>query len=171
MQLTTIFSSDLLERYKSGERIFSNILMQFADFHGNNIQDIHFKNSRLVSLGFNDCNLKNARFTDCEIFFNGFHRSDLTGAIFENCRIDLTFFENVVFNRTKILKSTISYSAMFGTSISEVDVPSSTQFKLFTDPSQMTQTTKESKKTSGAQPSRLRACPTVSACTAPRSPT
>ena len=137
--MKALFSSELIEKYREGERSFSNVIIQYADFLGTALQDIHIKNSRLVFATFRNCALRNARFSNCEIFFGSFYGGDLTNAVFDNCEIKLTLFESAIFNNTKIVNSNISYSGMFNTNIRELDMSSAIQYKVFTDISQITE--------------------------------
>lgn len=136
---SSMFSKELLDKYKEGKRSFSNIIIQFADLQGANLQNIHIKDSKLLFVAFRNCNLSGARFSNCEMFFDSFYGSDLTDAVFDNCKIDFGLFENAIFNKTKIAKSRISYSAMYNANIQELDMTTSDQFRVLTDPSQITE--------------------------------
>ncbi len=112
--------------------------MQFSDLQGVTLNDIAVKDSKLHFVTFRNCKLKKSKFLNCDIFFGSFYGGDLTDAIFENCKIELTLFEDAIFDRTKIEKSHISYSGMFNTNIGGLDMSTSTQIKVFTNPSQIT---------------------------------
>jgi len=43
-QLKNVFSSEFLERYKSGEREFSNINLQYAEISGVDLSNVVIKN-------------------------------------------------------------------------------------------------------------------------------
>ncbi len=135
--MQTLLSKEFLDQYKEG-KIFSDIVIQFADMRGENLQNISIKNSKLYFVTLRGCNLRNARFTNCEIFFGGFSDADLTNATFENCKIDLTLFDSSIFNKTKIIRSDLRYCGMMNTNIGELDMSTSVQFRVFIDPSQIT---------------------------------
>ena len=133
-----LLSRDLLDQYKEGKRTFENVIIQFADLQGSTLPDICIKDSKLFFVTFFNSNLSGAKFINCEIFFGSFYGCRLGNAIFDKCRIELTLFDQAIFNRTKITKSEISYSGLFNTNLKDLDMSSSTQFKVFTDPSQIT---------------------------------
>lgn len=137
MQL--MLSRELLDLYKAGKRGFSNVILQFADLHGTNLRNICIKDSKIIFVTFYNSDLSNAKFINCEIFWGSFYNCVLENAVFDNCKMDLTLFDKAIFNKTKIIKSKISYSGMFNTNIRELDLSTSTQFKVFTDPSQITE--------------------------------
>lgn len=139
MQLRTIFSSELLERYKSGIREFSGINLQYADISGCVLKDIVIKDSKFFIFAFYNCDLTNAKFINCEMVYGSFYGGRLENAVFDKCSMDLMLFENTIFKRTKILRSTIIWSGIFGTALGELDLASSTLIKVLTDPSQITQ--------------------------------
>ena len=129
---------ELLEEYKKGERVFSGIHMEFSDLTSANLEGITIKNSKLNFVLLRMSNLKNCKFINCEMFGCGFRDTDLTNAIFDHCKIDYGYFQGAVFDGTKMAKCSLSFCALFSTSGS-LDLSTSTQFKVFTDASQVTQ--------------------------------
>ena len=138
MALNNMFGQELLEEYKSGRREFSNIHLQFADLSGNSFENITIKDSKIYFTLFRFCKLKNCSFVNCEIFFGGFKGADLSGAIFVNCKMDYCLFESAIFADTKMVKCNLSWCGMFFADVASLDSSSSTLFKVFTDPSQIT---------------------------------
>ncbi len=130
---------ELLEEYKNGKRDFSGINMQFSDLTGSNLEGLTIKNSKLYFVLLRQSNLKNCKFINCEMFSCGFRDADLTGAIFENCKIDYGYFQNTLFDNTKMIKCNLSFCGVFSTSLGSLDMSTSTLFKVFTDPSQVSQ--------------------------------
>ncbi len=140
VSLSVLLSKELLEQYKEGRRSFSDVIIQFADLRGVAIPDISIRNSKLLFVTFSNSNLRDAKFSNCDIFLGSFYGCDLTNAVFDNCTIELTLFENAVFDKTKIIKSKMSYCGMFNSNIRELDMSTSAQFKVFADSSQITET-------------------------------
>ena len=137
--MKSMLSKEFLDAYKEGKREFSDVIIQFADMHGSNLRNICIKDSKIIFVTFYDSDLSNAKFINCEIFWGSFYNCRLENAVFDNCKMDLTLFDKAIFNKTKIMKSKISNSGMFNTNIRELDMSTSSQFKVFTDPSQVTE--------------------------------
>lgn len=129
---------ELLEEYKKGRRVFSDIHMEFSDLTSTNLEGVTIKDSKLNFVLLRMSNLKNCRFINCEMFCCGFRDADLTNAIFENCKIDYGYFQNAVFDGTEMKKCNLSFCWLASTNGS-TDMSTSTQFKVFTDASQVTQ--------------------------------
>lgn len=138
MVLKPVFSRELLERYKAGERVFEGINLQYADFSGISLKDLTIKDSKLFIVAFYNCDLTNAKFVNCEMVYGSFYGGRLENAVFDKCSMDLMFFENTVLKNTKMLKCTLTWSAIFGASIGELDYSSSMFLKVLTDISQIT---------------------------------
>src|SRR3989338_5773331 len=136
--MKNVLSSEFLERYKNGEREFSDINLQYADISGMSFNDIIIKNSRLFFLTFRSCNFENARFVNCEIIYDTFYNGSMKNIIFDKCKIDFGFIENVILNCVKMNKSNISWTAIFSNPIQEIDTSTSVIHRLFTDPVQIT---------------------------------
>ena len=134
-----LFSNDFLDRLKEGKKLFSDVILQYVDMSDMNFSEITFKNSKLFFATFRNCNFKNAKFVNCEIIYGSFYGGNLENTIFDNCVIDMTLFQKIFTSGMKILKSKLIWSAILESAISEVDISSSTQFKFFTDISQLTE--------------------------------
>ncbi|MCX6815474.1 MAG: hypothetical protein NT120_01300 [Candidatus Aenigmarchaeota archaeon] len=137
MQLKNIFSNELIEQYKEGKREFVNINLQYADI-SMPLKDLVIRDSRLFFVTFRDCDLSNAKFINCEIFYGTWYGGILENAVFDDCAIDYGLFDKTIFRNTKIVKSKITWSGMLGQPINELDMSTSTQFKIITDMSQIT---------------------------------
>ena len=134
-----IRSGEFLERYVSGEREFSGIMLNYTDLSGKDLRDVVIRESKIIFVDFSDCNLQNSRFINCEIFDSNFSRTNLETAIFEGCTIDLALFENCIVRNTKILKSSVSLSLIINMPMGEFDISSSKLFRVFTDRAQVTE--------------------------------
>src|SRR3989338_2693899 len=128
---------ELLEEYKKGKRIFSDMHMEFSDLTSANLEGVTIKDSKLNFVLLRMSNLKNCKFVNCEMFCCGFRDADFTNTAFENCKIDYGYFSGSVFDSTKIIKCKLSFCAMFSTT--QPDMSTSELFKVFTDASQVTQ--------------------------------
>ena len=133
-----LLSKEFLDMYKEGGRTFSDITLQYMDIADVNLTDLIIKNSKLFFATFRNCNFKNSKFINCEIIYGSFYGGNLEGVVFDNCTIDMTLFQDTIFRDTKISKSRLIWSAFLNTAIGEIDLSSSTKFKVFTDLSEIT---------------------------------
>ncbi len=136
MGFRAVLSNEFIDDYKDGMRIFSGINLQYMDISGIDLDDLVIKDSKIFFVNFRGCSLLNAKFINCEIFWGGFYNNNMKNVIFDRCKIDMTWFENVIFENSKMIQSTASWSAMLNSNSRELDTSSSTLFKFFTDPSQ-----------------------------------
>ncbi|MBI5347206.1 MAG: hypothetical protein HZB66_01205 [Candidatus Aenigmarchaeota archaeon] len=137
MKVEHIFSRDFLDRYANGEREFSGISLQFADISVN-LKDVTIRDSKLFFVTFFGCNIVNVRFINCEIFYGSFNGGGLENTIFDNCNIDFTIFHNGLFKNVKILRSKLSWCAIFSRPVEELDISKSECFKIFRNVSEIT---------------------------------
>ena len=133
-----LFSKELLDHCKDGKKAFSDIILQYIDMSDMDLSGLIIKNSKLFFATFRNCNFKNAKFINCEVIYGSFYGGNLEGVIFDNCTIDMTLFQDTIFRDTKISKSRLIWSAFLNTAMGEIDLSSSTKFKVFTDLSQIT---------------------------------
>lgn len=134
-----MLSSEFVEEYKKGRRIFDGINLQFARLWDHDFRGITVKNSRLFFISFFRGNLRDSKFINCEMYFPSFQSVDLTDAVFEKCKIELGGFDNALVKNTKITRSDVSWSTFFGVDMGNIDFLSSALFKTFSSISQVTQ--------------------------------
>ena len=130
---------ELLEEFKKGKKTFSGIHMEFSDMTSVNLEGLTIKDSKLNFVLLRMSNLKNCKFINCEMFSCGFRNADLTNTAFENCKIDYGYFQDAIFDGTKMTKCNLSFCGMFSASAGSIDMSTSTLFKVFTDVSQVSQ--------------------------------
>ncbi len=136
--MKALLSREFLEQYKQGKRFFSSIIINFADFHDQMINDIVIKDSKLSFVTFFNCKIRGAKFVNCEIFYGSWNGGYIEDTIFDRCKIDYTIFHNGTLKNVKIASSNISWSLFFSRPTSELDYYSSFRFRVFNDPSQVT---------------------------------
>ncbi len=139
MQQEIISQKEFVEACKGGKREFSGMLMQFFDISGLDLPDIKLKNCKLMFCTFRNCNFKNATFENCDIYCGSFYNGNISNTSFSGCRIELTLFESIQFDRTKMDRCSIRLCAIFNSNHASVDASTSTQSRLLTDVSQITQ--------------------------------
>lgn len=138
MELQPISQKEFLDKYSSGERVFSNIIMQFADISGVRFDGLKIKDSKLMFCTFWDCSFKGTCFEDCEIYFGSFYTGEISDTVFDGCKIELTLFDNIRFDRAKMRDCHIRLSGILNSNDSSVDASTSAG-RLITDISQVTQ--------------------------------
>lgn len=137
--VTILLGPELLEEFKKGKREFTDIKMDYPELSNQNLRGIIIRNSSFRFPMFRFSDLTGCKFVNCDILFGGFRGANLTDAVFENCKIEYSFFGDATLRNTKMLKCEISWTGFLDTNIRELDMSSSTQFKVFSDPSQITQ--------------------------------
>src|SRR3989338_7042450 len=102
---SALLSSDFLEQYKQGVRLFSDVILQYIDLSNIDLNCITIKNSKLFFATFRDCNFSNAKFINCEIIYGTFYGGNFKNALLDNCVIDATLFQRIQAKEMKILRS------------------------------------------------------------------
>jgi len=138
-ELQKMMGWEILQEYKKGRRDFSNALISMAEFAGADMRGIILRNCKLENVTFRGANLTSADFTDSEIIFAGFNDADLTRAKFNRCIIKWATFDSTIFNDTEMKNSDINWAAFFNVNIGCIDFSNSSQYKVFTDLSQVTE--------------------------------
>ena len=121
-----------------GQKLFSNIKINFMDVSNIALRNITIKNSILRFCTFRDCRMENIIVENCEIYFGSFYTTNIKEALFDNCNIELTLFDTIQFDKTKMNRCTINFVAILKSNTSSLDFSTSQQFRLITDVSQIT---------------------------------
>ena len=128
-------AKQFLDLYKGGQRLFSNCLMQFFDIADANFQDTIFRNCKFMFPVFRNCCFKTCTFEQCTVYSGSFYTGRADDMIFDRCDIELTLFDNYQFFKSAIKKSNLRWFGMI--SSPGLDISSSSQFKVITDPSNL----------------------------------
>ena len=134
-----MFSSEFLEQYKKGKRLFSDIILQYVDISDADLSGIIIKDSKLFFATFRNCKFANSKFVNCEIIYGSFYGGNFENSVFDSSSIDATLFQNIVTKNMKIERSKIIWSAILDSAAGEVDTSSSSTFKFFTGLSNLTE--------------------------------
>lgn len=105
--MLVITPTEIIERFKKGEREFSNLRAVGQNFSGMNLNRIIFTDSKFTGCNFTASNLQNAKFQNCSFEFCEFTNANLIESNFINCKIDYTVFqlanlERVVFTSCEL---------------------------------------------------------------------
>ncbi len=134
----TLTQKEFTDKYNAGQREFKDVLMQFFDISGMKMSDLTIKNSKIMFCNFHNCELKNLKIDNCTIFFLSFYTGSANEILFDKCDIEQMLFDTFSFGRTKFSSCNIRWSAILNSNSSVVDMVSSSQYKFFTDLSQVT---------------------------------
>ncbi|TAL47423.1 pentapeptide repeat-containing protein [archaeon] len=80
-------SSEIAERYKKGERDFSNTIARSQNFINLDLRGANFSHSDLSHSSFNGCDLQGADFSNSNLSWTDFTLADMKNAKFSNSNI------------------------------------------------------------------------------------
>ncbi len=130
-----ITQKQFLDLYKGGQRLFSDCLMQFFDIADATFENIVFHNCKLMFPVFRNCSFKACTFDQCTIYSGSFYTGRADTMIFDKCDIELTLFDNYQFFKSAMKRSNLRWFGLI--SSPGLDMSSSSQFKIITDPSKL----------------------------------
>ena len=111
--------SEMLERYKNGERYFaeSELDDQVYDLRNLNLEEINLSKS-FIFADFREANLKDAIFYQANVKCCDFRGADLTNATFEDAAIDAAIFKGA-----KLENSNFENAGVYGNSMKKGEIP------------------------------------------------
>ncbi len=111
--------SELLERYKNGERYFVESAFddKVCDFRNLNLEVVNFSKSFILG-DFRDANLRNSDFSNANVKTCDFRGADLTDATFENSAIDGATFKGAILQNTNF-----SNTSFYGCILNDGEIP------------------------------------------------
>lgn len=90
---STMNTQELIERYKAGERYFTEIdIPDGSNLCDSTLADVTFESSWLSDVDFRGANLRDVRFLNCNVKCSDFRGADLEGAIFTGSLVEATYF-------------------------------------------------------------------------------
>lgn len=107
-------STEIIERFKKGEREFSEIKAVGQDFSRMTLSKTVFTNSRFIGCRFTASDLRNARFQDCSFEFCEFTDANLVESNFINCKMDYTVFQLANLERTVFTNCELYFIYVWG---------------------------------------------------------
>lgn len=117
MEKERITVEELLRRYAAGERGFQNIILEYANLSGVELQNIDLTEAQfnyvnlsglnlhrceLRGANFLNCNLREAKFFGCHLEYTRFFDCDFRGVNTSRCNLTCTHFIRVNFQGAKI---------------------------------------------------------------------
>jgi hypothetical protein len=133
-----MFSSEILEQFRAGKREFRDIHTQFCDIEGFDLSGIVFRDSTLEYTSFRSCNMKGAKFINCDIYFFSLCKAGVENVTIDKCRIDTARLDDMRAKNMKITNSHLSWCVFMGTSMGEINLTGTSEFKCFRSVSDIT---------------------------------
>ncbi|MFH0948945.1 MAG: pentapeptide repeat-containing protein [Candidatus Aenigmatarchaeota archaeon] len=138
--MTTMFSSEFIEKFKNGQKEFDGIELHYADISGRNFERLKLKNSRLFLTNLRDCLFKNVVFENCEISFCLFGRSNFEDVKFIKCQIGYSGFTTAAFSNVYMEDTKLSWVSLIDAKLGGLQMKNCTEFMVFRNISELTPT-------------------------------
>ncbi len=138
MPKKTMSLQEILERYRNGERNFSEITCTNTDFNNLNLSGSDFSRSNLSFSSFDGANLSNCDFSECNLEWSSFRRTNFTNANFEKANLTYCDLSNAIFEKANLRNADLSWSIAFNTNIHAADIKGASTATVAFDTSQLT---------------------------------
>ncbi len=136
--METFTQPEFVESCRKGARVFENKFMQFFDISGMQFEGVAFRDCNLFFCTFRNCSFKNVSFENCTVYSGSFYAGFADGLLFEKCDMELTLFDSFQFSKTSMKKCRMRWCGLMNSNAANVDMSTSSQFKIITDISQVT---------------------------------
>ncbi len=110
MDKTILTINSFLEKLRTGEKSFSEMILQNADFTGMNLEKINFSNSDLSNSNFSSANLSEANFSEANLARCQFKGAILRGANFEKANLEWAVFTGAIFENTSLERANLMWA-------------------------------------------------------------
>lgn len=114
-------SHEIIQRYKEGERDFSNVLCQNGDFNGINLSGAIFRDADLSFSGFDGSDLTDTDFTNAILDWSTFKRTTLRRTNFTGAKIQWSVLNDTIVDNTIFRNADLSWSIMLNTMRNNAD--------------------------------------------------
>lgn len=129
---------DIVERYKKGERKFTEIRCSGVDLNNLDISGSDFSNSDFSFSNFDGSNLSDCNFSGCNMEWSSFRRSNMSRANFEKSNLTYCDFSNAIFDKANLRNADLSWSIAFDTNIHVADTKGASLTTVALDVSHLT---------------------------------
>src|SRR3989344_445554 len=126
-----LFSTEVMEAYDRGTRVFENVDISFAQLGGFTLDDVVFKDCTFDYTSFRFSSMRRARFTNCRLFFIGFYGTDLRQAVFDHSTIEFARFDTAQFDETIFRSCEIRYSSLINTALGAATFTDCSKMKVW----------------------------------------
>ncbi|HLE07563.1 MAG TPA: pentapeptide repeat-containing protein [archaeon] len=110
MEKTSLSMNDFSEKLRSGEKNFSNIVLQNVDFTGMNLSKINFSGSNLSNSNFSGSDLSEADFSSANLARCQFKGTILRETNFEKSNLEWAIFTGAIFENTNFHKANLMWA-------------------------------------------------------------
>lgn len=114
--------TEVIARYRNGERDFSHVILQNADMSNVSLQGIIFIGSDLTGTNFSNSDLADADFTDCNLSKCLFDNAVLKNTKFEGANLTRASIRNVAIERTSFRKANFMWAHLCGNDLVRADL-------------------------------------------------
>ena len=114
-------SHEIIQKYKAGERDFSNIICNNGDFNSFILACIVFRESDLSYSSFDGTDLTDADFSDALLDWSSFRRATLRRTNFTGAKMHWCALNGAIVDKTIFRKADLSWSIMFNTDRNNAD--------------------------------------------------
>jgi len=116
-------NSEIIKKYKQGERNFSGIRCVGRWFDGQDLTEIDLSGSDLSFSNFSNSTLIGSNFTGCNLTWSDLSRANLKGTIFKNSNLSWSaIIESIVDTKTDFSGADLSYIVAFNTNINSAKI-------------------------------------------------
>lgn len=112
----------ILEKYKKGERNFSNIVCKGANLLGVDLSGCNFSNSDLSFTDFSRSTFINCDFTETNLEWTDFTFSNLTNSKFYKANISYSVFNDAIVDKADFTEANLEWSLAFNCRLHAADL-------------------------------------------------
>lgn len=110
-------TSQIIEKYKTGERDFSNIKCTCGNFDGADLGNAIFKNSDMSSSTFVCASLQGCDFSECNLQWATLTKANLTNAKFVKAKITWADLNDAMVDKADFTEADLSWSFLFNVNL------------------------------------------------------
>jgi hypothetical protein len=115
-------ASEIVERYKKGERDLSNIIARSQNFINLDLRGANFSHSDLSHSSFNGCDLQGADFSDSNLSWTDFTLADMKNANFSNSDISYAVLNDATVDGADFRNADFRWSLAFNVNLESADI-------------------------------------------------
>ena len=131
-------SVKIIEMYKSGERNFSNIVCNGADFPKAKLSGCNFSGANLSYCTFDDADVSNCDFTHANLEWSSFKRSDMRNSNFTKVNLSWSVLNKAKLDNALLKDANVSWCLLFDVDIDKADKKNADFSNSAFHPSQVT---------------------------------
>lgn len=122
MEKITLTINQFLEKLRAGEKNFSGITLQNADFTGMNLSKINLSGSDLSNSNFSGANLSEANFSGANAARCQFKGAILRETTFEKANLEWAVFTSAIFENTNLHAANLMWAHLCKSDLMRADI-------------------------------------------------